>query len=202
LATADERRRALVAIVPPASREDVGARVREWGEGELGARREVLKSGTHRVEGDARAVLDVLTQTTKVENAGTTRKKKKARFMAGAAGALVLGGVLAAAAAMRRAPSPASGSELRAWTSTETATLSATATATATATSSSVTEPRVETSTSTPAPMPRAPVASASLKRPLRDAAAAAAAIDCTVPYVVDADGHRHYRAECFAGKR
>ena len=211
-ATAEEMARALVEALPAAPRSAVKAAVAAHG-GEQARARERMRSGVTptpgRLEPDARAILDVLTQQVHVARTEPPppppTKKHQAQTILGIAllvGIALLGVAATVMVVMKTyrpkqpvvAVSPPASTE---------------------SIPPAPPLPTPSTTTADPVPVP-SPIASPSVavispqtkphgtKKTAPKATGEASTKpvsaprpDCTPPYTVDAEGHRHYKAEC-----
>jgi serine/threonine-protein kinase len=213
--TAEEMARALGEALGPASRAAVKAAVEMHG-GEQANARTRFRSGATPVVGalepDARAILDVLTQQVHVARTEhpPSAKGHPLQTVGGIALLLVIAllGVAATVIVVAKTYKPAE----PVVTSTV---ASSTAGSPATPPPPPSLLPSSTAPTAEPAPVP-SPIACASVavispqgkphgtKKPAPKPSAEASARpvaaprpDCTPPYTVDAEGHRHYKAEC-----
>ncbi len=212
-ATAEDMARALADAIAPAPRSAIKSVVTTFG-GEQAQARARIKSGATPTPGmlepEARAVLDVLTQQVHVARTEPPPPPPRAsqRILGVAALlAIALAGVIGTAIVLVRPAKAVSAHEPPASSS---AAMAASAAPPPPSPPPSASESVSTTTTTAPplastsAPRRRQPVKKAVTSRPSTDPAAGRTQItprpDCQPPYTVDAEGHRHYKAECVSG--
>jgi serine/threonine-protein kinase len=210
--SAVEMMRDLVGIVEPAPREEVSSLVRDLASAELALRASYGRQSTPSIESgslepEARAVLDVLTRATMTRDApvatGATGTSETKRWIAPVSALAVLATVGAAVTgvAVVKGRKLAGAAPPAVTSGAPSAAESASGSIAKSADSASAPPPQVhppeapsgsvvragkhrKPGVKPPAGTPNTPVSTTS--KP-----------DCTLPYVTDEEGHRHYKAEC-----
>ncbi len=212
-ATAEDMARALTDAIAPAPRTAVKDAVLAFGGEQAEARARIKGNVTPTpgmLEPEARAVLDVLTQQVHVARTEppAPAKSRGSQALLGVAIllAIALVGVVATAFVLMRASKSGPAGEPAVVSSTTGSIVSAAPSAAPPPDPSSEPAPSESAappiaSASASAPRPHRPGKKPAPPKPPAEPAAARTQItprpDCQPPYTVDAEGHRHYKAEC-----